>query len=63
MCAPVMAAEDTPQALVTVAEGLLEVLGRVLLTRPQALPPLLPADDPDAPARFFDTWLSAASTR
>ncbi|BDA43024.1 Importin-11 [Coccomyxa sp. Obi] len=63
VCAPVMAAEDTPQALVTVAEGLLEVLGRVLLARPHALPPLLPADDPDAPARFFDTWLSAAGTR
>lgn len=63
VCAPIMAAEDVPQPLVTIAEGILEVLGRVLLPRPAALPPLLPAGDPDAAARFFDAWLSAALTR
>ena len=63
VCAPIMAAEDVPQPLVTIAEGILEVLGRVLLPRPAALPPLLPAGDPDTAARFFDAWLSAALTR
>ncbi|EIE26982.1 ARM repeat-containing protein [Coccomyxa subellipsoidea C-169] len=63
VCAPIMAAEDVPQPLVTIAEGLLEVLGRVLLPRPAALPPLLPGNDPEAAGRFFDAWLSAALTR
>ncbi len=63
VCAPIMAAEDVPPPLVTIAEGLLEVLGRVLLPRPAALPPLLPGNDPEAAGRFFDAWLSAALTR
>lgn len=63
VCAPVMSAEDTPQALVTIAEGLLEVLARLLLARPAALPPLLPPADPDAAGRFFDAWLAVALTR
>jgi hypothetical protein len=59
---PLMASDEAPQRLVTVAEGLLEVLARVLLAAPAALPSLLQADA-DVHARFFDTWLSMASAR
>ncbi len=60
--APVMASNDAPQRLVTVAEGLLEVLSRVLLARPEMLASLLPADA-ETHARFFDTWIGTASAR
>ena len=50
------------QRLVSVAEGLLEVLARPLLAQPVALPTLLPADA-EAHARFLDSWLAVALTR
>lgn len=43
-----------------VAEGLFEVLARVLLAQPGALASLLPAD---AQPRFLDAWLAVAQTR
>ena len=50
------------QRLVSVAEGLLEVLARPLLLQPAALPTLLLADA-EVHARFLDSWLAVALTR
>ena len=59
---PALVQDGAPQQLATLIEGLLEVLARVLISRPGALQTLLPADAA-VHARFMDAWLANASAR
>ena len=54
--------DSVPQHLITLAEGLFEVVSHALLLRPPALPAMLPADA-QSQSHFFDLWLTIAQIR
>ena len=54
--------DSVPQRLITMAEGLFEVVSHALFLRPPALPAMLPADA-QSQSQFFDLWLTVAQIR
>lgn len=54
--------DSIPQRLITLAEGLFEVVSHALFLRLPALPAMLPAD-PQSQSHFFDLWLTVAQIR
>ncbi len=54
--------DSVPQRLITLAEGLFEVVSHALSLRPPALPAMLPADA-QSQSHFFDLWLTVAQIR
>ena len=54
--------DSVPQRLITLAEGLFEVVSHALFLRPPALSAMLPADL-QSQSHFFDLWLTIAQIR
>ena len=62
LLSPPFREDSIPQRLISLAEGLFEVLSHALFLRPAALQQMLP---PDAAlqTQFFDVWLTVAQIR
>lgn len=54
--------DSIPQRLITLAEGLFEVVSHALFLRPPALQAMLPPE-PQPQGQFFDVWLTVAQIR
>ena len=54
--------DSVPQRLITLAEGLFEVVSLALFLRPAAFPAMLPAGA-QSQSHFFDLWLTVAQIR
>ena len=62
LLSPPFREDSIPQRLISLAEGLFELLSHALFLRPAALQQMLP---PDAAlqTQFFDVWLTVAQIR
>lgn len=62
LTSPPFREDAIPQRLMTLAEGLFEVVSYALFLRPGTLQAMLPADA-QSQSQFFDVWLAVAQIR
>ena len=62
LTSPPFREDSIPQRLITLAEGLFEVVSHALFLRPAVLQAMLPADA-QSQSQFFDVWLTVAQIR
>ena len=62
LTSPPFREDAIPQRLMTLAEGLFEVVSYALFLRPGTLQAMLPANG-QSQSQFFDVWLAVAQIR